>query len=390
MKIAYVDPGLSGRKGHNAAMLAEFDEALVAERGHGLTVFGSARLDRTQFAGLRAELRPTFRIDGYARLVANDLFDEARIAQVLQILEQDLISASLAGFDAILMPTTYPLHLLALARGVGQVPGLRAVLGMLIPAAFWADDSRTQQRVGEIFAEGVDTLSAAADVFAYSETGHFQFGSQRVGLATLLPPLATRNADRLQQLAAAATPADPSRPTLGFFGSPFGSKGIRMLEAAARQLAQRDQTPACRLRVCLPEGFDGVCQHLNAIAPWIDAQSRPTSNAEYLAEMAAVDAVWACYDPLHYQDKMSGIVPEAVSLGKPVVVAEGCIAIQDFLERQAPGAFIAAAYDTASVEAVLQLPAAAWQPAARCARSHAPLMQQLKSMDRYLAVCGIH
>ena len=100
--------------------------------------------------------------------------------------------------------------------------------------------------------------------------------------------------------------------------------------------------------------------------------------------------MWALYDPLHYGDKMSGIVPEALSLGKPVLVAEGCVAIQEFLERHAPGAFIAAGYDLASVQAVLALEPGHWRPARRCARSHAPLVQQLKGMDRYLAVCGIH
>ncbi|MDE2080258.1 MAG: hypothetical protein KGI90_02815 [Burkholderiales bacterium] len=394
MKIAYIDPGLSRRSGHNAAMLAEFDEALVGERGHALTVFGSARLDPREFADLRAELRPACRLDGYARPAAADLADPARLDRLLQTVAEDLPPAQLAGFDAWLMPTVYPLHLLALARSAEHQrvpPALRSVLGMLLPCAFWADDAASQQRVGEAFAAGVQGLAATTQAFAYSETGHFHFGAQRVALATLLPPLATANAGRLAGLAAASAARDDrGPPTLGFFGTPFGSKGIQLLQQAAQALAAAGRTPACRLRIRLPQGYAGLCQHLQQIAPWIDAQSRGTSNAEYLAEMADVDAVWALYDPLHYGDKMSGIVPEALSLGKPVLVAEGCVAIQEFLERHAPGAFVAAGYDLASVLAVLALAPADWQPARRCARSHAPLVQQLKGMDRYLAVCGIH
>lgn len=390
MKIAYIDPGLSARKGHNAAMLEEFDTALVVERGHQVSYLCAANADRKAFDDLAGSLLPVFRIDGYARPCVADLFDERRIAAIDTVMAADLeASQVLDGCDAILMPTAYPLHLRALARRTTALAGRRVALGMLLPASFWGSDGECEQRIGELFATSIDSLNADADLFAYSETGAFRFGANPVSLATLLPPLAGPSARQVQHLAAAQRHGAGDTTVLGFFGSPFTSKGFGLLVDAVQALAQAGAQPATRVVFRLPAGNEELCRQLNAVAPWVDAASRQTSNRQYLEEMAGADAVFGLYNPQEYGAKMSGIVPEAISLGKPLMLAEGCHAIQDFLERHAPGSFLCGSYDVQTVADVLMLPRDAWARPARCARNHAPLMQQLKSMDRYLSVCGL-
>lgn len=391
MRIAYVDPGLSSRKGHNAAMLEEFDTALAIERGHAVSYLCAASADPKIFDGLAGSLKPTFRVDGYARLRAADLFDEQRLQMIDELTAADLQASSvLDTCDAILMPTAYPLHLRALARRRSVLAGRRVALGLLLPARFWGgDDDACEQRIGEIFADSIDSLNAGTDLFAYSETGSFSFGANAVSLATLLPPLAAPNALHVQRLAAEHRPPNPDGPLLGFFGSPFSSKGFGLLVEALQGLARNGVQPAARIMLRLPAGYEQVCAQLNALGPWVDATSRQADNRQYLQEMAGADVVLGYYDPREYGAKMSGIVPEAISLGKPLLLAEGCNAICDFLERHAPGSFVSGPYDAQILADVLMLPGSAWDRPARCARLHAPLMQQLKSMDRYLSVCGL-
>lgn len=393
MRIAYVDPGLSSRKGHNAAMLEEFDAALAVERGHEVTYLCAATADARSFDRLTGTLKPTFRIDGYARPRAADLFDEQRMHKIDEMMAVDLQSAEdvLDGCDAILMPTAYPLHLRALARRASSLARRRLALGLLLPARFWGgDDEATEQRIGEIFADSVDRLNACADLFAYSETGSFSFGANALtSLATLLPPLAAPNALHVQSLTTTHCGPIPDRPKLGVFGSPFASKGFGLLVEAVQSLVHNGVQPAVQLMLRLPAGHEQACRQLNAFAPWIDATSRQTDNRRYFEEMAGADIVYGYYDPQEYGTKMSGIVPEAISLGKPLLLAEGCHAICDFVERHAPGSFVSGQYDAQTLADMLMLPRGAWERPALCAQSHAPLMQQLKSMDRYLSVCGL-
>lgn len=391
MRIAYIDPGLSCRQGHNAAMVEEFDQALVAERGHEVVYHCSADVRARDFADLRGRVSPTFRVDGYARPAAADLFEAARFERIVGAIVGDLNRApGLADSDLLLMPTAYPLHLQALARRLPTLAGRRVVLGLLLPANFWSEDPAAAHRIGELFAQSVGALAASTELFAYSETGVFRCGEDTLRVATLLPPLARARSAQVRRLADVSVDTSADRPwVLGYFGSPFLGKGIGLLFDAASALAQSGSAPGVELRIRLPEGHEPVCERFNALAPWIDATSRRTDNGAYLQQMAQVDAVCAFYDPQSYATKMSGIVPEAISLGKPLWVSEGCDAITDFLERHAPGSFVSGHYDASTAQAVMSLPRAAWDRAKACARRHAPLVQQLKDMDRYLAVCGV-
>ena len=74
MKIVYFDPGLAGRGGHNSAMLAEFEQALVHEAGHEVTVLAAARLAPAVFGDSALRFVPLFEVEGY------HTFDAATLA----------------------------------------------------------------------------------------------------------------------------------------------------------------------------------------------------------------------------------------------------------------------------------------------------------------------
>jgi hypothetical protein len=391
MRIVYIDPGLSVRKGHNAAMAEELDDALVTERGNQVTYLIGASANPLDFAHLRGKVLPAFRIDGYARPGVEDLQDSSRLARILNLIAADLdATRALDDCDAVLMPTAYPLHIRALSLRAEHLRGRRVVVGLLLPARFWSPDEERVASIADLFGQGLHALADCTQLFLYNETGSFSLRDSVLSIPRLLPPLGTRNADLVRQLAQRTLPsASELQPSIGFFGSPFTSKGFGLLVSAAKRLVAAGESPNIRLVVRLPQGYEPACAELAAIAPWVDARSSRTSNEAYLSEMSSVDVVWALYDPIEYGDKMSGIVPEALSLGKPLLVTEGCSGIEEFIEWQAPGSHVCGPYDERTVANVLKLPANVWVRPAICARNHAPLIAELKSMPRYLAVCGL-
>lgn len=389
MKIIYLDPGQANGRGHNYAMVHEFDEELVRQRRHRvhhvLHRLGSA----SALPRLQGQVHPVIHIDGYARLQDADIHDERRRDMLVRSVAMDLDKAPFSEADAVIMPTVYPLHLRALAENIALPKDCRVILGMLLPCEFWNPRAESAQALAKWMADSINSLATRSDLLVYSETGRYAFGHQFVSTPTLLPPLAGTTAQLVQQLAAREHEELKPRPTLGFFGSPFTSKGFDLLARTLERFGLACQSPAIDVRVCLPPGHAAMCERLNALGPWIKAESTDADNATYLRSMSEVDIVWAFYDPQAYCNKMSGIVPEAISLGKPVLLAEGCDALQSFLEANAPGSFLMASYEDDALIDVLCLNGAAWHQLRRCAAAHASLMQQMKSMQRYLAVCGV-
>ena len=390
MKVVYLDPGLGAGKGHNFAMAHEFDHALATERGLDLHHVLQAQATRERLPSLKGIIHNTVRIDGYTRLASTDVLDAKRKEALLAVVAADLAEAGVEDADVLIMPTAYPLHLLALAQHVRLQAHCRVVLGMLLPCSFWCSDSLAERTLAGWMADGVNALASKTQLLAYSETGVFRFADNIVPMASLLPPVASPNARLMGELAQRAKGQSlTNEPVLGFFGSPFSTKGFSLLVQTLQTMAGANLHHGMRVKIHLPPGHESMCDQLSALAPWISASSSDTDNATYLHQMAAVDVVWALYDPREYSGKMSGIVPESISLGKPLLLSDGCLALQDFLERYAPGSFVLAPYSADGLQASLQTQHADWAHPMRCARAHAPLMQEMKSMDRYLAVCGI-
>lgn len=390
MNIVYFDPGLTGRLGHNGAMLHEFDQALVIERGHQVQYLCHQSTRRDDVPDIAGTLIPAIRINGYTRLDGEHVLDPVNLERIMQVLAEDYRHADLENADVILMPTVYPLHLGALVQHIKLKANCRVVLGLLLPCSYWNSAPEGERALNTLVIDSIHRLNASTTLVTYSETGSYEFGGSPITMATLLPPVATTNADLIQTLST-TPPARPSQdsPVVGFFGAPFTSKGFGMLIETLQTIVRQGLPVHIQLRIHLPSGHADICTLLNGLAPWIHAESSETSNAQYLRKMADVDIVWTCYDPLEYNRKMSGIVPESVSLGKPLLLAEGCDAIQDFLERYAPGAYVSVPYSHDALIAAFSMPAAHWFHAMQCARSHAPLMQGMKSMARYLTVIGV-
>lgn len=390
MKIVYFDPGLTGRIGHNGAMLYEFDQALVIERGHQVQYLCHNSIRSEDVPGIVGSIIPTIRINGYTKLSNANVLNSASLDRIIQALSEDFQHAEFENADIILMPTVYPLHLKALAQNVKLKDNCRVVLGLLLPCSYWATTSECESQLNALTAQSINQLNTTNRLIVYSETGTFDFGNGTITMATLLPPVASPQADLIRTLATktvARTEKNP--PVLGFFGAPFTTKGFALLMETIEAVLRARLEVNLELRIHLPPGHTEICIHLNALAPWIMAESVETSNAEYLRKMSEVDIVWACYDPSEYSRKMSGIVPEAISLGKSLLLSEGCDAIQDFLERYAPGSYVTVPYALEHLATVFKMHADNWAWAIQCAKTHQSLMQNLKCMTRYLTVTGM-
>ena len=385
MKLLLLDPGLRNRVGHNAALLAEFELETRALADVQLTAAGSAALTPADFAGVGCVPRRLFRLDGYWRPSKEEVLDSARLNTLIEMIVGDLMQLPLEEFGGIVMPTVYPLHAIALARVALRLAHAQLMLGLLMPVSFWFPDSEACAIVGAQLGQAIVEIQNSCAVMVYSETGRYDFGGTHAELATLLPPLAQPTAALVAQLGAAAPRRTGERCVFGFFGQPFTSKGLQIVAAAASQV---DPAHAV-VRFCLPPGNDAMCRGLAALSPSIEATSRAMENAEYLRQMASVDVVLAWYDPEHYGDKMSGIVPEAVSLGKPLAVTDGCRALVGFLDRYAPGAFVTGGYRPEDLLQLLALPASIWHAVGAKARASAGVVRGLKDMRRYLSAGGM-
>ena len=395
MKIVIVDPGCSGPAGHNGSMFEEFGRELPA-LGFAPTYLVSRRTPPGALAAPGVEVQALFAFDGYARQVPAFIHEHA-FAATLASIEAELRCVDWRGVGAVLMPTVYPLHLIALARVLPTVvpaDTVRVSLGFLMPVSFWVQQAEVAASLGAMMLSATQLLQQHGPTLAYAESGRYAFGNDRLELPQLLPPV-SRESDRLvaelrRQAETQAGTEAAARQALrfGFFGSAFTSKGITLLHQAVQQCCAAGDWPH-RIDLVLPAGATRIVDAFGSCGPQVRANSRTRSNTEFLQAMAAVDVVLLPYDPAHYGDKLSGVLFEALALGKPVVVTDGCAPLVQWLDQTAPGSYAACAYDPAALADVLKLPAQAWQAPTAAARSSATLVSAAKSMRRYLACAGI-
>lgn len=389
MKIVIIDPGCSGPAGHNGSLFEEFGRELPA-LGFTPTYLVSRRTPRGALAMPGMAVLPLFAFDGYTRN-GPAFTDEAACAATLAQIEAELRSVDWQGVAAVLMPTVYPLHLIALARVLPTVvpaDTVRVSLGFLMPVSFWVEQSEIAEQLGALMLSATQLLQHHGPTLAYAESGRYAFGETVLDLPRLLPPVSLQT-DRL--VAALREPAETgaeSSVRFGFFGSAFGSKGIALLHRAVQQRCAAGNWPH-RVDLVLPAGAKGIVDNFSGFGPKVQATSRARTNAEFLQAMAAVDVVLLPYDPAHYGDKLSGVLFEALALGKPVVVTDGCAPLLQWLEQTAPGSYAACPYEAGALAELLNLGADVWRPLAAAAQTSAPIVCAAKSMRRYLACAGI-
>ena len=392
MKIAYLDPALSFFGGHNYAMLQEFDAELSRDASHQVTYLCSRGVEQLKFDDLNGRMEATFQTHGYAKLSKDDVEDTVKINQIISLIASELLhSQAFTECDAILMPTACPLHLAALSTVAERIGKKRLAVGFILPAKFWSIDNKSTEKIKAIFAECVTKLQTSMHLILYSEIGRFHFNERETRLPTLLPPLSEKSINKIRTIINSGMSAEGrQRKSIGFFGAPEPSKGIEPLLQAIRNIVKNSYETCVNLVLRLPPGFEKLCDELNSSARWIDAKCEKLSNADYLNQMHDVDLVWAFYDPLAYADfRMSGIVPDAIGLGKPVLISNGCEAIQAFIDTYAPGSAIRGTYSSETIELFLRTPFGTWEYNEKCAQISSDVILNMKSMRRYLAICNI-
>lgn len=382
MQLLIIDPGFGNASGHNAAINRELVHELAADAGKTIEIATHRHVDLDTVLDIARHTNPVFRLPGYRRFHGTELTDPEWLADMRAALDADLDRLEPEKADVLLLHTAYPLHLEALARRAQRLAHCRIVIGLLLPPEFWAADDDAAVPLARILGQALSTF-AQAGAMIYGEHGRYTLDDACIAVPVLLPPVSQTMRDLMADLARTPDSARPLR--FGFFGAPYASKGFETLVEVARMGLPEE----VELFVCLPGGFEDACRTIAAFGPRIVASSTDTSNAEYLRAMAQVDVVLTHYDPAHYQERMSGIVPEAICLGRPLVVTHGCHAIIDFLDRHAPGSFVTAGFEAAQLAAALSLPRATWDDLADRARASAPLLREMKNLDRYLRITGL-
>ncbi len=379
MKLLVLDPGLSARAGHNAAMLEELALQATASPALELACATAAGFDAAAFGDIGGcDWQPVFRVHGYARFLSDSASHEALLQRLTALCLEDLERLDLRSPGLLLMPTAYPIHLAALARCLPRSARLR--VGLLMPPRFWACDARAAQWLAAVMREAIAALRAHPGVRLHSDVPQYRIDGALVPTEMLLPPLADATA---QWMAAQRVPHDDNgaaRPLrFGFFGEPSARKGFGPLLACLRA----GLPPGAQVVLALPPGHAALAAQLEGV-DGVSARALPADNRSYLQALAEVDVVLLGYDPAVYDAQMSGIAAEAIALGKPLLVSAGCDAILDFLARHAPGSFLCCGYGEAGLRQGLAAPRAAWHACRTAALAASGAVLALKRMAPYL------
>lgn len=383
MRLLLLDPGLSHRSGHNAAMLEEFAQHAAATPGWSLACACSATLDPAAFEDIACVLQPVFRVNGYSGFLSDTDSHAALLHDLLTTCAEDLALLDWASFDFVLMPTAYPVHLAAVAHWLGGAPALRLAAGLLMPPRFWSGNARAAHWLEALMQDTLATLAQRPNTVLYSEVAHDAAGTA-FAAPMLLPPWSDASSAWVGARVAIAPPHTQGAVRFGFFGAPTVRKGAQHLANVLATGLPADTS----ISIALPAGHEAMAARWHDPARRIDARTLPHGNRHYLAAMSEVDAVVAFYDPIAYAGQMSGIVAEAAALGKPLLVAQGCDAVSVFLQTHAPGSAVALPYGDAGLWQGLALSPGVWQGLTLAARAAAPGVQRLKRMDHYLRGIG--
>ena len=390
MKIAILDPGLTGTRRHNAARFEELCREF-SEPGYQClyVVHQQARLGELEPQG--ATLLPLCSLNGYTGLL--QLPDEPDVVERVVAQTRDEMSAvDFSDCDVIIMPTVYPLHLLALAQCLQDCvtkPNLKVALGLRIPLSHWAEDAATQQHLGQALLAAISGLQARLSVCLYSETGSYRFGQTLAQTAVLLPPVTAATQAAIQSRWLTGQRQVSDRPLmLGYFGSPLVSKGLQPLLQAYKQAVQSGRM-VNTLKLCLPPGNDEVLNAFAAVGGPLLGSSQPLRNEDYLAQMAQVDVVLLPYDARQYNERMATVMIDALSLGKAVAFPEDCSALLRFADTQAPGSHVVFDYTADSIAQLLTLQRPSLSGVLEAARQNAAPLLAMRAMGRYFAAMGV-
>jgi hypothetical protein len=282
----------------------------------------------------------------------------------------------------VLMHTASPWHLDAIAWKLKEQRNFSISIGSILPSKFWSKDPSIlitlDGRLRESFA-----FLREANMLLYSETGEYNYySSDSINLPMLLQPASQESLTAAIRLRQKSVPPH-DRIKFGFFGQPKKSKGFRFATDLAINLPHT-QTHGSEIHFFLPPGYEESIKSLNR-PDKIIGTSEFRSNIKLLTDMASVDVILCFYDPAIYSNQMSGLVADAILLGKPVLVTAGT-QLERFVNMVAPGAAIHAEYSFDGLKKAIEMSSILWQTAQQQALNSARVVSELKSGDRFFKI----
>src|SRR5262245_44409553 len=371
--LIVIDPGMDLPVGHHLSASSEI--ALSArELGFECTILTSEKCNPADFRHLGCEVLPTFSIGPY-------LLSEEREQELASYLARDTelsaqYRASVIPDGAyVLMHTSSPWHLKALAERLKNARCNKVAIGLMLSMSYWTKDPAVATVLESMTRRALSDMERYG-CFAYSEVG------DTAGIGTLVLPLSDQTLRRLQEVDGLGTHRGADREVrMGYFGQPRPPKGFnRLINVLNRDLG--DDKRRIVVEFFLPPGFAELTRQINQISPVAHASSSFRDNSRYLADMMSVDVVLCFYDPDLYASQMSGIVTEAATLGKAALVVHGT-ALQRFLDRYSPGSYCAVDFSDDALVAALMQPSEIWRQRQQRALASRGVLRELRRGKRF-------
>lgn len=323
-RLLALDFGLRTRTGHHynfALALLEGEGAAGVELG---ILAGDTFHEEARFGG---KVRPFFATDLYFRrrtleasenyeswLAVNDrlLADLARIA-----------TERIAATDILLIPAVTPFHMWALCLWLRDVflPATRArVFIQFMFSPEWSAWERACAPGPQMYLEAIDLVRAEVGrrVFLNAEL----IASAREYEAVLDLPVAVLPHPSLEASARQRRRTPGIAPTVGVFGYSKQEKGFHLLPAIVAGLRAGETAPRFLIHIDHGGEDPAVVEAEAALRAMAGPDLRLVHGAltaeAYQALLSEADLFLLPYDPARYRGRGSGILTEAVGLGRPV------------------------------------------------------------------------
>lgn len=367
--LVYLDPDLNAGKAHLGHHWTAFSE---------IRKIGIENRRATIFYGSRSSLESAQ--DIYPVFATGNYLSESEISEWLNdpsIVRSQYRELYIPRGSTVLLHTSSPWHIDGLVSLLKRREDINCAVGLLLPLSFWTKDPRTLQKLSEVMGSLLSYLRDSHQ-FLYSETGSYRIGSSYINTATLIPPISSKTQNHIERLRKRKPKRVPRSLRFGYFGQPKNTKGFdRIWEAILTGVADE----SCRIEFFLPEDYQYFADPINS-KPWCSAVLQKRGIKSYYSAIASVDVVLCFYDPEVYSDQMSGIVADALSVGKPVLVSKGS-SLERFCESVSPGAAVATEYTLDGLRQGLRLPQSVWHTAEDLAKRSAAIVSLMRCGERY-------
>jgi hypothetical protein len=378
MSILVLAPTLKTSSGHDHAFCTE----LIRYAGAAdIRVLASEKFQP------EAELPalPFFSVDPYEyRWIHREKKESLPWKTLLRSAIQDLRKIDFSLYDKVILHTADPVYLIALDRSLRRFDGL-LYLGFMLPPTFWLRSSTAGKILSIASDIAIGSLRRRTRMLLYSETGAIRFDHRSLKCLLKLAPVQTVTIGGTAD-AARRTPSDQtSRVQIGFFGAALDDKGFQILLQLAADAAVRSRF---LIKLFLPPGQQELIDRVSAGNDAIWASSEDRDLATYFGCISSVDLVYTLYSPLAYQDRMSGIVQDALLAGKPLLLTTGCKEMRRFVEQVAPDAYVHADYSVSDAVRCLAATIETLADLAERARAGSEKIRKLKTFKAYFDGVG--